>query len=149
MGDLIASPWTAPTWMKATGEFVGYGSLIGHPIPDKILVTDKYFRTWANYFVKFAQAYQAQGIDVDYFTIQNLPTNGISGKPYLPIPQTAMGPVDEANFFVNYLWPAFVAAGIDIPIIAVDDYTPELSNDANALYGIAAQAGLYDKIAAT
>jgi len=143
----MASPWTAPPWMKTTDDYIGYGQIIGHPY--KGSRWDKgYFDVWANYFVKFLQAYKAQGIDVESITLQNLPTNGMSDKPYLPIPQTAWNPVDEGLFFTDYLWPALVTAGLDdTKIYICDDYTPELGNDIKAQYSIAQDAGLYSKIA--
>lgn len=143
----MASPWTAPTWMKTTGEFIGYGQIKGHPY--KGTTFDKgYFDVWANYFVKFLQAYKAQGVDIESITLQNLPTNGLSDKPYLPIPQTAWSPVEEGLFFTDYLWPALEAANLnDTKVIICDDYTLELGNDIKAQYSIAESAGLKDKIA--
>jgi len=148
-GDLktIASPWTAPPWMKTNFDYIGYGQIIGHPIKNSFF--DKgYFDVWANYFVKFLQAYKDQGINIKALTMQNLPSNGMSDKPYLPIPQTAWNPVDEALFFVDYLWPAMEAAGFgDVKIYLVDDYTIEMGNDLNSAMGPIVQNGLYGKIA--
>merc|ERR1719195_457688 len=142
----MASPWTAPPWMKTTDDYIGYGEIIGHPYKNTFF--DKGFHdVYAQYFVKFLQAYKAQGLNIESITMANLPSNGLSGKPYLPIPQTAFNPVDEGFFFTDYLWPAFVDAGLDdIKIYICDDYTPELGNDIKSIYSIAQQEGLYSKI---
>merc|ERR1712110_140968 len=143
----MASPWTAPPWMKTTDNYIGYGSIIGHPHKGSRL-DQGFFDTWSMYFVKFLNAYKAQGMEIESITLQNLPTNGMSDKPYLPIPQTAWNPVDEGLFFTDYLWPTFVANGLDnTKIYICDDYTPELGNDIKAGYSIAQDAGLYSKIA--
>ena len=42
---LLASSWSAPTWMKTNEDFVGKGSLKGEP-------GGEYYQTWANYYVR-------------------------------------------------------------------------------------------------
>ena len=42
---LFGSPWSAPAWMKTNGQIIHGGFLIGKP-------GEKYYKTWANYFVK-------------------------------------------------------------------------------------------------
>ena len=56
---IVASPWSAPTWMKSNQSTIG-GEL--QPI---------YYQTYANYFVKYIQAMQANNIAIDAITIQN------------------------------------------------------------------------------
>ena len=58
---IMGSPWSPPVWMKTSGQ-IGSGSL-------KADVYD----TYANYFVKFIQAYAANGISIDAVTLQNEP----------------------------------------------------------------------------
>lgn len=132
--SFISSPWTAPTWMKTNNAYLGNGQIIGHPYEP----TDRkgYFASWALYFVKYIQAYQENGVDINAITMQNLPSNGMSDKPYLPIPQTAWNPADEGVFLRDYLQPAFDEAGIDVNVIACDDYVLELPNSPQIVYGI-------------
>ncbi|UCG74852.1 MAG: glycosyl hydrolase family 30, partial [Gemmatimonadota bacterium] len=58
---IIASPWTAPPWMKDNNAW-NDGSLKPELYP-----------TWALYFSKYIRAYQEQGIDIWGVTIENEP----------------------------------------------------------------------------
>ncbi len=59
---ILASPWTPPFWMKDNSSPIRGGKLL-----------PKYDQTWANYFVKFIENYQKEGIDVFAVTVQNEP----------------------------------------------------------------------------
>jgi glucosylceramidase len=121
---IIATPWTAPTWMKinTTGNN-GYtgGSL-----------NTTYYDAYARYFVKYLQAMQAQGITIDAITPQNEPLN-----PYNN-PSMVMQPNEEANFIKNNLGPQIRGAGFATKIIAYDhntdriDYPETVLADAGA-----------------
>ncbi len=56
---LFASPWSPPGWMKAGGSMLG-GSM-----------RRKYLPLYAQYFLKFLQAYAAEGVPVQAVTPQN------------------------------------------------------------------------------
>lgn len=56
---LLASPWSPPGWMKASGTMLG-GSL-----------KPKNFGVYARYLVKFLKAYEAEGVPIDAITSQN------------------------------------------------------------------------------
>lgn len=58
---IIASPWTAPPWMKDNNKWVG-GKL-----------QPKYYDTWALYFSKYFTAYKKYGIDFWGITVENEP----------------------------------------------------------------------------
>ncbi|HVW94810.1 MAG TPA: glycoside hydrolase family 30 beta sandwich domain-containing protein [Mucilaginibacter sp.] len=109
---IIATPWTAPTWMKVntTGNngFTG-GSL-----------NTAYYDAYARYFVKYLQAMQAQGITIDAITPQNEPLN-----PYNN-PSMVMQPQEEANFIKNNLGPQIRGAGFQTKIIAYDHNTDRI-----------------------
>ena len=57
---LYASPWSPPAWMKTNGEMKHGGSL-----------KPEYNQTWADYFVKYIKAYEAEGIPMWGLTVQN------------------------------------------------------------------------------
>ena len=58
---IIASPWTAPPWMKDNKEYVG-----GKLLPE-------YYDTFALFFSKYIDAYKAEGIDIWGLTPVNEP----------------------------------------------------------------------------
>ena len=62
---LFASPWSAPAWMKTNNDLIGKGDLKA-----------EYYQVWANYFLKFLDAYKAEDVDFWGLTANNEPTNG-------------------------------------------------------------------------
>jgi glucosylceramidase len=58
---IIASPWTAPPWMKDNNDWRG-----GKLLP-------QYRETWALYFSKYVQAYKNEGISIWGVTVENEP----------------------------------------------------------------------------
>uniref|UniRef100_A0A914E3P8 Glucosylceramidase n=1 Tax=Acrobeloides nanus TaxID=290746 RepID=A0A914E3P8_9BILA len=70
---LFATPWTAPAWMKASGKFGG-GDINSQLKGD---MNGPYYRTWANYFIKYFEAYAEQGINFWGMTVQNEPVSGV------------------------------------------------------------------------
>ena len=117
---IMAVPWSAPVWMKDNNSTVG-GSL-------KTI----YYAAYANYFVKYIQAMQAQGITVTAITPQNEPLNPNNN------PSLYMTAEQQRDFIKNNLGPAFQTAGITTKIVAYDhncdraDYPLTILNDAAA-----------------
>ena len=99
---LMGSPWSAPSWMKTNNNSIG-GSL-----------KSEYFETYANYFVKYIQAYEAEGILIDAITVQNEPYHDGNN------PSMYMEPTDQALFIKNHLGLAFNSANIETKIIIWD-----------------------------
>ncbi|MDD4969303.1 MAG: glycoside hydrolase family 30 beta sandwich domain-containing protein [Paludibacter sp.] len=100
---ILATPWTAPRWMKTTGDWVG-GSL-----------KTNYYAAYATYFVTYLDAMKAQGIPIWAVTPQNEPENG-SAEPSM-----LMTSMEEKNFINNNLGPAMANAGYSgAKIIAFD-----------------------------
>jgi len=117
---IMASPWSAPTWMKTNGSSVN-GSL-----------QTAYYASYATYFQKYIQAMQANGIFIDAVTIQNEPENPFNN------PSMVMTAPQQANFIKNNLGPVLQAAGIRSKIIIFDhnldnvNYPISILNDAAA-----------------
>lgn len=65
---LLASAWTAPPWMKSNKNFTGTGVLQ----PD-------YYQAWADYHLKFLDAYEEEGFHFWGVTTGNEPLNGFLG----------------------------------------------------------------------
>lgn len=100
---VIASPWSAPAWMK-TSDALGHGSLL-----------PEFYQAFAEYFVKFIQAYEAENIPIYAITLQNEPHH--EPKSY---PGMRMEPSEAADFVKNHLGPAFNSAGIETKILIWD-----------------------------
>lgn len=102
---IIASPWSAPAWMKyTTNDKNGTGKLQA-----------QYYPTYANYFVKFIQSYQAQGIPIYAVTPQNEPLFEPGRYPGMN-----MNEQDQIGMIGDYLSPALKNAGLNTKIIAYD-----------------------------
>jgi len=100
---IMATPWSPPGWMKSTDSMEG-----------GTLNTNSYV-PYANYFVKFVQAYQAQGIPIYAVTVQNEPLYQPVGYPGMSFPAD-----QEASFIANDLAPAFAANHITTKILGYD-----------------------------
>lgn len=117
---ILGSPWSAPSWMKTSGSSIG-GSL-------KV----EYYEVYANYFVKYIEGMQAEGIKIDAITIQNEPQHDGNN------PSMVMSSDEQKNFIKNYLGPAFEFVNIDTKIIIWDhnadrpDYPINILNDPDA-----------------
>ncbi|AMR30727.1 glucan endo-1,6-beta-glucosidase [Mucilaginibacter sp. PAMC 26640] len=103
---IIATPWTAPTWMKV--NTTGNNGYTGGSL------NTAYYDAFARYFVKYLQAMKAQGITIDAITPQNEPLN-----PYNN-PSMVMQANEQVTFINNNLGPQIRAAGFNTKIIAYD-----------------------------
>lgn len=118
--NILASPWSPPTWMKSNGETKG-GSL-----------RPEYYDAYAQYFVKYVQGYAAEGIRIGAITVQNEPLHPGNN------PSLLMLAPEQAAFIGQSLGPAFAQAGIKTKIIAYDhnadrpDYPLTVLADARA-----------------
>src|ERR1700723_3570633 len=99
---ILASPWSAPLWMKTTG--VARGGVL----------KPEYFSAYADYFVKYIQGMKAEGISIDTLTIQNEPLNEKN------TPSMLMLETEQHDFIKDDLGPAFKKAGIKTKIVLYD-----------------------------
>ena len=100
--QVLASPWSAPLWMKTSG--VARGGVL----------KPEYFPAYATYFVKYIEAMKAEGITIDTLTVQNEPLNEKNTPSMLMLESE----LDE--FIKNNLGPAFKKAGIKTKIVLYD-----------------------------
>ncbi|RJG25269.1 glycoside hydrolase family 30 beta sandwich domain-containing protein [Paenibacillus thiaminolyticus] len=105
---MFASPWSPPAWMKTSGTMNKGGSLL-----------PQYRAVWAKYFVKYIQAYAAEGIDIWGVTVQNEP------KAVQPWDSCIYTAEEERDFVRDYLGPALAAAGLGHVKIIVWDHNKE------------------------
>jgi glucosylceramidase len=104
---IMGVPWSAPAWMKDNDKFTNRGWL-----------ESQYYAAYAQYFVKYIQAYQANGVHIDYVSAQNEPTCcGTDDTDYGSMNWNGSG-LDY--FSVNDLLPAFHAAGLTTKLLLLD-----------------------------
>jgi O-glycosyl hydrolase len=118
-----ASMWSPPGWMKDNGIIIDGG----HVLP-------QYFSALANYYVKYIQAYQAQGIPIYAVTLQNEPAIKV-GYP------STLWTSDEQMNFAQILGQAFSSANIKTKIWGLDDnehntfdYAKNFANPSSSTY---------------
>ena len=70
---LFGSPWAAPGWMKTNKKMQNPGTLIGN-------ISGPYYKTWANYFVRFLQEYEKNGVKFWGLTVENEPSAGLAPR---------------------------------------------------------------------
>lgn len=99
---IIAAPWSPPVWMKDNGKSKG-GSL-----------KPEFYRTYADYFLKYIQGMKKEGITIDAVTPQNEPLHpGNNPSLYMPSDQ-------QRDFIKNYLGPAFKNNNLKTKIVVYD-----------------------------
>lgn len=113
---IMASPWSAPAWMKDNLYSKG-GSLM-----------EKYYITYAEYLANYIQEMAKEGINIWALTPQNEPLNPGNN------PSMYMSALMQGNFIKNALGPVFQAKNIQTKIIVYDhncdhpEYAIELLN---------------------
>jgi glucosylceramidase len=101
---LLGSPWSPPGWMKDNNSMLG-GT-----------IRKRYLGAYANYIVKFLQAYSAEGVAIDAVSPQNeVDTDQDSRMPACLLPQEI-----EVEYVGKYLGPAMEAAGLKTKIWLID-----------------------------
>lgn len=95
----FSSTWTPPGWMK-TNKGLNGGWM-----------KTKWLGVYCDYYVKFLQAYRAEGIDVQALTVQNEPQCGRPGSP-----TCRWNPDQEAEVVGRLLPPRLKAAGLSTKI---------------------------------
>lgn len=111
--SLFGSPWSSPAWMKTNRNMTGKGTVIGKP-------GGKYFKAWAQYFVKFLQAYKDVGIDIWGITAQNEPSDGLIYD--FPFQCLGWTPEMQRDFIAKDLGPALEESGFGhVKLMILDD----------------------------
>ncbi|MFB0911571.1 MAG: glycosyl hydrolase, partial [Flavobacterium sp.] len=106
---LYVSPWSPPAFMKDTKNMLNGGRLL-----------PEFYQAWANYYVKFINSYQNEGIPVWGLTVQNEP---MAKQTWESCIYTAE---EERDFVKNYLGPTLKNAGLGDKKITVWDHNRDL-----------------------
>jgi glucosylceramidase len=110
---IMANPWSPPGWMKTSNSMIG-GSLL-----------PTMYGPFAQYFVKYIQAYQSAGINIDYISLQNEPLFVPVSYPGMCMPATAtstdcVSSTDQQTALFQYVLPALSSAGLTTKVLVYD-----------------------------
>lgn len=86
--QIIATPWSAPAWMKTSNSLI------------KGRLKPEHYGSFARYLVSYAQAMRKAGAPVDIVTIQNEPHFEPDNYPGMRVE-----PAERADFIANHLGP--------------------------------------------
>jgi glucosylceramidase len=128
---IIASPWTAPPWMKDNKKYVG-----GKLLPE-------FNDTFALYFSKYLQAYKKEGIGIWGITVINEPHgNGNNWE------STLFSPKEMTDFVQNHLGPKLENDGwSDIKILGYDQNRAGIKEWVDVMYKDEKSSKYYDGLA--
>ena len=125
---IIASPWTAPPWMKDNKNWVG-----GKLLPE-------YYDTWALFFKKYLEAYNQEGIPIWGITVENEPLgNGNNWESMHFTPQ------EMTNFVQNYLGPLLETVGnLNVNILGYDQNREHLKEWVDTMFADSIAKNYFD-----
>jgi len=103
---ILSTEWSPPAWMKTNGAY--------NDLADLGSLNPADYQPLADYFVKFIQAYEAQGIPIWGVTPENEP-NAVAAYPGM-----VFSPAQEGQFVSQNLAPALRAAGLNTLIFGGD-----------------------------
>jgi len=106
---LLASPWSPPAFMKSNGSMLHGGTLL-----------PEFRQPWANYYVKFVQAYEHAGVPVWGLSIQNEPMATQTWESAIWSAEA------ERDFLRDYLGPTLAKAGMSGKKVIVWDHNRDL-----------------------
>ncbi|MCJ7549048.1 MAG: glucosylceramidase [Anaerolineae bacterium] len=115
---LYASPWSPPAWMKTNGDMLYGGKL-----------RPEYAQTWADYFVRYVRAYEAEGIPIWGLTVQN---EALAVQVWESCVFTA---AEERDFVRDYLGPTLRKQGLsDVKLMFWDHNRGLMYQRAEVMY---------------
>jgi glucosylceramidase len=115
---IMANPWSPPGWMKASNSMVSSSA-------QNYLLSSMY-TPFANYFVKYIQAYAAAGISIDYISLQNEPLYVPSDYPGMCMPSDPTSTdcpgsqTDQMTALFSNVLPALTSAGLTTKVLVYD-----------------------------
>ncbi|MCW3785767.1 glycoside hydrolase family 30 protein [Plebeiibacterium sediminum] len=128
---ILASPWTAPTWMKDNKDWKG-----GKLLPE-------YYDTWALFISKYITAYKNQGIDIWGLTVENEPLGNDCNWESMHFSAEEM-----VNFVQHYLGPQLEQDYPQVKILGYDQNRgEELKYWADVMYADEASSKYFDGMA--
>lgn len=104
---VFGSPWSPPAWMKDNNSMTGLTEK-SNTFRDE----DKVYEAYADYFVKYVQAYKNNGVEINRIAVQN--ENDANPK----YPGCTMPPAQMLKLVTDYMLPAFKKNNIDTKVYA-------------------------------
>jgi len=101
--QVMASPWSAPAWMKTSGSLIK-GSL-----------KPEHHDTFARYLVRYVDAYAAEGVPIFALTLQNEPHFEPGDYPGM-----RLEPPARADIIGRHLGPLLKQRGLNVQLIDWD-----------------------------
>ncbi|MBT8376028.1 MAG: glycosyl hydrolase family 30, partial [Bacteroidia bacterium] len=115
---ILSSPWTAPPWMKDNKDWRG-----GKLLPE-------YYDTWALFFSKYIDAYNAEGIDIWGVTVENEPLGNDNNWESMHFSAEEM-----TQFVQNHLGPKLELDGKgDVKILGYDQNREHLDHWVDEMF---------------
>jgi glucosylceramidase len=115
---LLVSPWSPPPWMKTNGQMNNGGKLL-----------PQYAKAWAQCYVKFIQAYEAEGVPIWGVSVQNEP------DAVQRWDSCVYSAEEERDFVRDHLGPALHAAGLQrIKVVIWDHNRDQMVQRADVVY---------------
>jgi glucosylceramidase len=111
MLKLVGSPWSPPGWMKTSGSLI-QGTL-----------KQEFYPAFAQYFRKWIDAYEAEGLPIFAITLQNEPHFEPANYPGM-----RLSPAQRADVIKNHVGPQFAQNGVDAQIWDWDHNWDELDS---------------------
>jgi len=101
--EVMASPWSAPAWMKTTGSLI------------KGTLRAEAYAAFADYLRRYVQAYEAEGVPIFAITLQNEPHFEPENYPGM-----RLTPSQRADVIRNHVGPLFERSGVTTHILDWD-----------------------------
>ncbi|MEM6864065.1 MAG: glycoside hydrolase family 30 protein [Bacteroidota bacterium] len=124
---ILASPWTAPPWMKDNKDWRG-----GKLLPE-------YYGTWALFFSKYIDAYALEDINIWGFTVENEPLGNDSNWESMHF-----SPEEMTSFVKNYLGPKLEEDGHQVKILGYDQNREHLKDWVDEMFRDEMNSRYYD-----
>lgn len=123
---LLVSPWSPPAWMKSNGQMNEGGRLL-----------PEFRAAWAQCFVRFIQAYEAEGVPVWGVSVQNEP------EAHQRWDSCLYSAEEERDFVRDHLGPALHGAGLGHVRIVVWDHNRDVMVERASVIYADAEAAKY------
>ena len=128
---MMLSPWSPPAYMKTNGDKNHGGELML-----------EYYEIWAKYMVRYVQEYRRHGVEVEMLSLQNEP------KATQTWDSCIYSAEQERDHIREFLAPAFISAGVEMPKLFIWDHNRERSYErATVVLGDDRVAGLASGVA--